>query len=281
MRILLAVDGSPYSDVAVEMAVEWANLVQTSITVLTVTRQAEMTVSRVEIVDKVVLRLETAVSPSRKPQITSRIISGHIGHPAKAILQEIATHPYDMVIMGKRPSSDWRAKLMGPTTQQIIAHANIPVLIAKGHSSLLRHILLCDSGITDPPLLTRFLTAIPAAIIRQIDVTVLHVMSQISAGPGIPGKQLRATAEELMAGDTPEGELLRRDARLLAEAGIPKRLVLRHGLVLDEILAEAQTGAFDLLVIGAHRKHGIPAILLEDQAWLILKEVNRPVLILP
>jgi nucleotide-binding universal stress UspA family protein len=54
---------------------------------------------------------------------------------------------------------------------------------------------------------------------------------------------------------------------------------VRHGLVVDEILAEAQSGDYDLVAIGAYRGEFWQRILLDDQAHRILVQLDRPVLV--
>ena len=104
-------------------------------------------------------------------------------------------------------------------------------------------------------------------------------MSQMSAGPGVRGKQLRSDTEELIEERTPEGELLGRDIEALANLGLCARAQVRHGLVVEEILEEAQGGDYDLVVIGAYRGQGWQRILLDDLAHRIVVELDRPVLI--
>jgi nucleotide-binding universal stress UspA family protein len=104
-------------------------------------------------------------------------------------------------------------------------------------------------------------------------------MSQISAGPGVRGKQLRAEVEELMGERTPEGELLLRDLQALERPGVRSRPKVRHGLVVDEILAEVRDGDYDLVVIGAYRGAGWQRILLDDLAHQIVVQLERPVLV--
>jgi len=55
--------------------------------------------------------------------------------------------------------------------------------------------------------------------------------------------------------------------------------VARHGLVLDEIIAEVQEGRYDLLVTGAHVTPGLNARLVDDLSADILLAANCPVLI--
>ena len=58
---------------------------------------------------------------------------------------------------------------------------------------------------------------------------------------------------------------------------IPK---IRHGLVLDEILREAQNGDYDLVVIGSHRYDGLQGYLLDNLARKLIARLDRSVLVL-
>ena len=50
--------------------------------------------------------------------------------------------------------------------------------------------------------------------------------------------------------------------------------------MVDEILAEAKAGDYDLVVIGAHRDEGWQRFLLDDLARKIVVRLDRPVLVL-
>jgi nucleotide-binding universal stress UspA family protein len=128
-------------------------------------------------------------------------------------------------------------------------------------------------------LLARLTTHLAELLDGEEEITVLHVMSQMSAGPGVRGAQLRARAEELIEARTPEGELLVRDLQALERPGVHPHAEVRHGLVVDEILAEAQSGDYDLVVIGAHRGEGWQRLLLDDLAQRIVAQLDRPVLV--
>jgi nucleotide-binding universal stress UspA family protein len=52
---------------------------------------------------------------------------------------------------------------------------------------------------------------------------------------------------------------------------------VRHGLVVEEILAEAHSQDYGLIVIGAHRGEGWHRILLDDLARQIIQKVDRPI----
>lgn len=201
-----------------------------------------------------------------------------VGQPAREILREARQGEYDLILIGDErafPSHRSESSVM----IQIAEQSPVPVLVVKGPGDPLRRILLCDSGSPSPSLVERF-----ARLAQQFSgveqTTVLHVMSQISASPKVPDDQLKASAQELIAAHSPEGEMLERDLSLLREVGFQAQPQVRHGLVVDEILAEARSGAYDLLVIGTCGASRWQRLLLEDQCQPILAHVDQSVLVL-
>jgi nucleotide-binding universal stress UspA family protein len=106
-------------------------------------------------------------------------------------------------------------------------------------------------------------------------------MSQISTGPGIMGRQLRAEAEDLILEDAPERHMLERNMEILSQPLIHPHPKIRHGFVVDEILAEAKDGDYDLVIIGAHRREGWQGILLDDLVRKIILQIDRSILVMP
>jgi nucleotide-binding universal stress UspA family protein len=186
-------------------------------------------------------------------------------------------------------------RLFGSTTIRVVEHAPCPVIVAKGKIGPIQRILLCDSGSDDPsvglpsaslrtsgagPSVLRRFAEIPVDLLEGAsEIVVLHVMSQISAGPGVKGKQLRSAADELLEERAPEGELLQRDTKMLERLGLRAHAKVRHGLVVEEIQKEVQSGDYDLVVIGAYRGRGWQRILLDDLAHRLVVELDRPVLV--
>lgn len=57
--------------------------------------------------------------------------------------------------------------------------------------------MLCDSGVFSLPLVDRFTARLGPLHDAQQKITILHVMSQMSTGPGVGGEPLQQEAEEL------------------------------------------------------------------------------------
>lgn len=288
MRILMATGGSPHSEAALRFGAQIAECAGEPPTVVTVIRH-QMKRPRAE---AVLARAREILSP----MVSSFRTRIRVGQPAEEIIREAEEGGYDLVIVGERQHHDLVTRfLLGSTATRVVEHAPCPVIVAKGKIGPIHRILLCDSGaespwiglraatrpveVEVPSLLSRFAAQLAELMEGEEEVTILHVMSQMSAGPGVRGKQLRASAEELIHEHTPEGELLDQDIHLLERPGITPRPKVRHGLVVNEILAEARSGDYDLVVIGAHRGEGWRRILLDDLAHQIIVQVDRPVLV--
>ena len=87
--------------------------------------------------------------------------------------------------------------------------------------------------------------------------------------------------EILIQQRTPEGQVLERNMEILKQPLIHPLLKVRHGFVVDEILDEAQTGDYNLVIIGAYRKEEWRGILLDDIVRKIILLIDRSILVVP
>jgi nucleotide-binding universal stress UspA family protein len=271
VRILIATGGSPHSEAALRFGATIAQFAGEPLTVMTVIRSASERPAADRLLAGARDRLAQVV-----PKVETCI---RVGQPAQQIVTEASAGQYDLVVVGERPAHTLWARFLGSTATEVVERAPCPVIIAKGKIGPVRRILLCDSGAESPSVLTRFTAQLADMLGGEEEITVLHVMSQITAWPGVQDDQLDDTAEELMSKHAPEGEWLTSDLQVLAHPGIHAVPKVRHGGVVEEILTEVEAGNYDLIVIGAHRGEGWQRFLLEDIAHNIMTRVNRPVLV--
>ena len=271
MRLLIATGGAEHSSIAVQMGVYVAALFAAEVTILTIVHDTR---------DSEKGRQTLAEASAYFGELADRVtVKLRVGNAAEEIAAEANSGAYQLLVLGERREHGLFARMLGPTALHAIDRTTLPVLIAKQAVLPWQHILACDSGAIQPRLLQRLQTQLPDLFELDIDMTVLHVMSQISAGPGVPGAQLRADASQLIDAHSREGEVLAEDVQLLAALGVTAQPKVRHGFVVDEILDEAVSGDYDLIVIGAHRQEGWQRLFLEDLANRIVREADRPVLV--
>jgi nucleotide-binding universal stress UspA family protein len=273
MRILIAITGAQTCDAVLQLGMEVGRLTDKMPTLLTVIRRESHRAQVAATLKDAYQTLSDTVSELRTEV--------RVGTPSREILREIELGEYEMVIVGNPECRPFMTRfVMGVTVDRVVHHAPCSVMIAKGRIRPIKHILICDSGVESPSLLERFVSRMRPLVRRDVDVTVLHVMSQMSAGPGVKGTQLRADAEELMREHTHEGELLQRDIDMLRSIHVDSHPKVRHGFVVEEIVEEANSSDYDLVVIGAGWRLGWQKMLLDDLGDQIISQVCLPVLVL-
>jgi nucleotide-binding universal stress UspA family protein len=199
------------------------------------------------------------------------------GHAAEQILDEAAEWQADLIVIGQIGQRGLTRFIMGSTATRVVQYAPCSVLLVKGQPTALQKILVCTAG--GEPGLRDVEVAGSLAAQAQAAVTVLHVMSQVALMEKTYRPELEASAEDLMAQRTREGMHLETALNMLRSLRVNCAVKVRHGLVVDEIVAEARYGAYDLLVIGAHLGHGLSRWLLNDVTAHVLEETRISVLV--
>ncbi|MCJ7622572.1 MAG: universal stress protein [Anaerolineaceae bacterium] len=272
MRILITTAGSKNCETTIQISAQICHVVRTAPTILTVVKGKPQQKKAEKILSRAILTMaENDIQAHTKIRF---------GQSASEVLAEAREGNYDMLVIGMSPYHRRLRYIPGSITKAVLAQSPCPVLVAKGKFAALNRLLVCDSGVASPFLLEYLTDRMSALLTKNPEVTILHVMSQMSAGPGVKGWELRASAKELIQAHTPEGDILNQDVKALEQSDIHARTKIRHGLVLDEILAEVQDGGYDMVVIGAHSGSGWQHLLLDNLTYKIIHHIDRPVLVL-
>ena len=269
MRILICIDGSRYAEEAIRFGGLIARGAKAYLTLLGVIEGPDEA-------EKVRKSLEGARDLLAQ-DVAALETRTKMGHAAEEILSETEEREYDLVIVGSRGRRGITRFLLGSTAARIVQHAPISVLIVKGKRPSLGKILICTGGEERGEEDVRFGGMIARSTGAQ--VTILHVMSQLALTPEARLEDLEATEEELLERETRETAHLRKGLQILRELGVAGKVKIRRGLVVKEILAEAEEGGYDLLVIGAHAAPGLYRFLLNDLTTQIVLGSPGPVLV--
>jgi nucleotide-binding universal stress UspA family protein len=185
---------------------------------------------------------------------------------------------YDLIVVGSRGRRGIRRLLAGSRACAILGGAATSVLVVKGRErGPVSTILACSAAGPASSETVRFAARLARAL--GASVTLLHVMSQVALEEGANDADLEAQADELMERRAREGVHIEEMLRILRDAKVEAAAAVRHGLVVDEIVAEARHGHFDMLVIGAHTSPDIVGLLSSDLSQQIMLAANRPILI--
>jgi nucleotide-binding universal stress UspA family protein len=208
------------------------------------------------------------------------------GKSEEVVLDEIQSRDYDLVIFGIHLHPSWHNLRPKHVARDIAKRISVPLLVVFPQWDSLQRILVWTEG-KDPDELALHLTGRLASEV-EVECTVLHVMSQVPLRADADMEDLERDADALMEHKSKEGEYFEEALEILEGAGVPKKrceVLVRHGLTVNEIIKESNSGDFDLIVIGALRVsagkswHELRERVQEDIADRVLTEARRPVLI--
>ena len=199
------------------------------------------------------------------------------GDPVRRISDETAKTTYDLVIVGARKTGSaglhWRSEKMYELIKSILP----PVLVAVGEWAQLRRFLVCTGGkefIEEAVQLTGKLAQAVGA-----SVTLLHVMAE---PPAMYADlvRLEEDVDRLLESKSELGTNLSEQKADLEKLGVSAEVRIRHGIVVDQVFAEARERSYDLIVTGSSRARGmLRHYIMGDLTRSILNHANCPVLV--
>ncbi len=133
-RILVAVDGSAFSDAAVDQAISLGEICNSQIFVISVVdlypEQMEVAPALVEkMSEEVRQHLDRAKQKIDKANIPCETIVHMGGKPHEFIVLEAKERAIDLIVMGTHGRTGIKRVLMGSVAQNVIGHAPCPVLV--------------------------------------------------------------------------------------------------------------------------------------------------------
>jgi nucleotide-binding universal stress UspA family protein len=297
MRILLAVNGSPYTERIVNALISLRLASQNEVEVMTVvpgyTFLGDITLGMLnsvivnkkslndaqqkkatEIVDRVKDKLQSAGY--------SVITSICWGKPAEQIINKAREIEADLLIIGARGMSDSSRFPIGGVAQKVMKYSHTNVLIAREREPRIRRILIAFDGSKHSNTAVRFLQELPLPQQSHIfPVTVVQShMEAIVKTPTLNLETNQHILEELKAMEEQAGRnLLDAAGESFRKNGYKVTPLLLKGEPAEEILNAADTLNPELIVVGARGLSGIETFFLGSVSQRIARFANFSVLI--
>ena len=252
MKTLICIRKLPYSENTVSLGELFADLVDTSITLMTVAEERRLVPEKEAALNRI--RRELRLEDAR--------IKVRVGDVIDEILDEADEGEYDYIVIGSRQLDGILDFLLADVPSRVAGKAETSVLVARQPSQALRKILIPVGG----QKMRKRVVRAGAELARRAEalVTILYVTDPVpSMYTGLDA--LDESLEELLSTDTPIAKHLRWSAEFLSGAGVEANIKLRHGVTSDEIMREARQGEYDLVVLGAPALKGPLQRLLMDQ----------------
>ena len=269
MKIVICSDGMPAAESAMRLGAAFAVPLKADVVVLGVAEKPEDEAALQHALEK--------QAESLRSQAVSPKIEMCAGDPVRQIAAETAKIKYDLVIIGARTTGSTGLHLRSEKMYELIKSISPPVLVAMGEWAQLKRFLVCTGGkefIEDAVQLTGKLARAVGA-----SVTLLHVMAE---PPAIYADlvELEEDVDRLLASKSELGMNLFEQKADLENLGVPAEVRIRHGIVVDQVLAEAREKNYDLIVTGSSQSHGmIRHYIMGDVTRSILNYADCPVLV--
>lgn len=205
-----------------------------------------------------------------------------LGHADAQIVHMAAQQGSALIILGEGKPDSFFGQLLAPASERVLANAPCPVLLVRGPAPRQpRKLLFLHGGQQALLTLRVFLNSVGGMLQPDGSMTLLHVMSHMGAGHQVSGWELAADANELINRKTAEGEWLEQGMALLQPFGVGVTPKVRHGLVVDEILAEIEQGDYDMIVLGSHGSGAWQDFLIDNVTKQVIDGAQLPVLVVP
>ncbi len=292
MRILLAVDGSPRSDVARDLVAGTVWPPGSTVRVVTVLEPvnvlygapwAPLGANHLGELDAELTSYAESVLDSAAQALarTGCAVEHELlrGRPASAISQQAADWRADLIVMGSRGHGAIASMLLGSVTAEVVDHTHCPVLVARGGK--LGRVVLAHDGSSFARVAEELIASWP--IFRDARVEVVTVAPDSAdwatgPAPGVAAQwadRTRATEVTLEEYTAIAGDAVER----LREAGLAADPVVIRGRPAEAIIGVAADHQADLIVVGTHGRTGITRVLLGSVARNVMIHAPCSVLV--
>jgi nucleotide-binding universal stress UspA family protein len=134
-RILVATDGSKYSKLAVERAIDFAKSYESALRVVSVVDvpsefYAEATDAVEDMIDKAKGFIEDIKNQAESEGINTKTFAGE-GEAYQVITELAKEHDINTIFLGSHGRTGLKRLLMGSVAEKVIGHATCPVLVVK------------------------------------------------------------------------------------------------------------------------------------------------------
>ena len=296
MKILIAVDGSIYTDHALEFLASRESYLAASpeIEMLTVVPRIPAGALRYVSQDTLESYYKDSADKTFKPirkflkdlnlVLTETYV---VGDPAESVAEEVKRTKPDMLVMGSRGRSDLKGLFLGSVTRGVLARTKTPMLIVR--SDLIpkkdgMRVGIAVDGSPQSKAVVKYVLENREFFGKDAKFFLIHVMSDISltllagVSTGAP-RPLQGTDLESIKQATFQ-EATEEVAPMLEAAGIAYEKVCADGPAGDTLAKIAKKKKLHLMVMGSHGYGRFKSAVAGSTAMRLLAKGEVPVLLI-
>ncbi len=273
-RLLLATDGSEFSEGAIREAIGLAKRCGSKLSAMTVLEtNPEYETIAPQLLEKAEKTAWTHLESIKARAASEGVdcaVSIHEGEDSyHFIADEAAKFKASMIVMGRRGKKGLKRLMMGSTTARVIGHAPCNVLVVPRISQVeFRSILVATDGSKYSAAAAS--EAIGIAKRNKSDLTVIAVVPAEIATP--TDIEFAMAQRELIA--EKEMHEAEKNAKAVKEAalkeGVSVKAYVMTGKPADAIIETAKEQKSDLIVLGSHGRTGLEKLLMGSVAERVI-----------
>lgn len=291
-KIIVPLDGSQLSEVALPYAERLAAILGSEIRLVHVVESSEAQYQHMHqsYLDRLVETTKQCVdgcidrTGGATPEVKAVLL---VGHPAEEIVDYADTENIDLIVMATHGWSGLRRWVIGSVAGKVVSASNRPVALirAKGAAPdvrerrILRKILVPLDGSETSEKAIPYVEELAAR--TKGEVLLYSVVPPVSPVYALPGEtvQFPYTQADVDVLRAKTEEYLGQAVNALKEKGINARAKVAVGGIADEIIKEADAMPADLLAMSTHGRSGISRWAFGSTADKVLHEGNTPLLL--
>ncbi|MCX6067641.1 MAG: universal stress protein [Chloroflexi bacterium] len=168
-----------------------------------------------------------------------------------------------MLVFGPFGRPQIRRMVLGNSFRQIMADVTIPILFVPAVRMPIKRVLICMGGLGYT--VTAEHLGLRVAQMNSATVTLMTVIPPINLDYP-EARKIRENWKNVENTDTLTGRNLREGLESAQKVGLEARIKVRHGNVVEQILAEVKDGNYDLICMGSQysarslRQHYTPNV---------------------
>jgi nucleotide-binding universal stress UspA family protein len=271
-RILVATDGSAFSESAMQEAVNLAKTCSSKLYAMSVIEVnpeyealAPKAVEKSEIETKKVLDRAKEFAEQDGVQCETIVHRGE--DPAKFIAEEAAKLDIDMIVMGKHGRTGLEKVFMGSVTSKVIGYAPCNILIVPRESRVgFRKVLLATDGSKYSAAAAEKAITISkqyGSFLSVLSIVPTEFLYNVSADTGYTQKQLEHMGKEAF-------ELTEKNVKAVRESaekeGIRAEGIILGGRPYETIIEQTESRNIDLVIVGSHGRTGLKKLIMGSVA---------------
>lgn len=282
-KILIATDGSEFSEGAIREAIRLAKRCSSKIYAITVVETnpeyetlAPNLVEKAEVDSK--RHLDSIKERASKDGVECEIIIRHGDEPYQLIIDEADRREVDLIIMGRRGRRGFKRLMMGSVTASVIGHARQNVLVVPRAAQIdWKKILVATDGSKYSEGAVREALSIAKACgssLVAISVVPSESVSPFDIVHSEMQKDLIVEKEYKVAESAIEAV-----KSACKTEGISCEALILAGRPYEAILEIAKQKSVDLIIIGSHGRTGLKKLLMGSVAERVITLSESAVLV--